>query len=78
MKRRGARANGRETLRALDVALSELGQRSVSLHVFGHNEIAIELYKKSGYKTTNLVMSKEIPPKRESPPVHRGKKATQR
>ncbi len=54
---------GRETLRALDVALSELGQRIVSLHVFGHNEIAIELYKKSGYKTTNLVMSKEIPPK---------------
>jgi RimJ/RimL family protein N-acetyltransferase len=51
---------GKETLKALDAVLSGLGQRRISLQVFGHNEVAINLYKKSGYHITNLVMSKNL------------------
>ncbi len=51
---------GTQTLRALDDTLAKLGQRRVLLHVFGHNEIAINLYKKSGYHIIDLWMSKEI------------------
>ena len=30
----------------------------VGLHVFGHNIVAQELYKKSGYEITNINMRK--------------------
>ena len=51
---------GKEALNALDRELKERGQKKVSLQVFGHNTIAINLYQKSGYKITNIVMSKEL------------------
>ncbi len=51
---------GKEALNALDKELKERGQKKVSLQVFGHNTIAINLYQKSGYKITNIVMSKEL------------------
>ncbi|MGC8547231.1 MAG: GNAT family N-acetyltransferase [Thermoplasmata archaeon] len=33
---------------------------SIVLHVFGHNRPAIEMYQKLGFKTTNIIMKKEI------------------
>ena len=45
----------------LEEEASRLGLRRLSLHVFGFNEPAIALYKKLGYKVTNLNMSKDIP-----------------
>ena len=51
---------GTETLSALENVLVTLGQKRVSLHVFGHNEAAIGLYRKVGYKVTNIVMSKDL------------------
>lgn len=54
------RGFGKDALISLDRFLGRMGQNKVSLHVFGHNEIAINLYKKSGYSVTDLVMSKDI------------------
>ncbi len=50
---------GKETMTALDNLLKELGIGKVTLHVFAHNEVAINLYKKMGYKTTDIMMAKE-------------------
>ena len=49
---------GKQALTALDQKLIELGAESVGLHVFGHNTTAFELYKKMGYKVTNINMRK--------------------
>ena len=54
------RGFGKEALISLDRFLGSMGQNKVSLHVFGRNGIAINLYKKSGYSVTDLVMSKDI------------------
>ncbi|MCL4447507.1 MAG: GNAT family N-acetyltransferase [Candidatus Thermoplasmatota archaeon] len=59
-ERERGKGYGKDALKALDKILKELGQKRVSLHVFGHNEVAIGLYSKSGYKVTNLVMSKDL------------------
>ena len=50
---------GKETMAALDTMLKEMGIGKVTLHVFAHNEVAVNLYKKMGYKTTDIMMSKE-------------------
>jgi RimJ/RimL family protein N-acetyltransferase len=47
-------------LHLLEEKASCLGLSRLSLHVFGFNEPAIALYKKLGYKVTNLNMSKDI------------------
>ena len=59
-ERKRGKGFGKETMKALDDVLSSLGQKRISLQVFGHNEVAINLYKKSGYRVTNLVMSKDV------------------
>ena len=41
--------------------IRRLGIKSVGLHVFGQNEVAINLYKKSGFSPTNIIMRKELP-----------------
>ena len=51
---------GKEALKELDRILLGLGQKKISLQVFGHNEVAIHIYNASGYKVTNLVMSKNL------------------
>ncbi|MCA1058795.1 GNAT family N-acetyltransferase [Rossellomorea aquimaris] len=51
---------GKEALKALDSFASEMGISKISLHVFGHNKIAISLYQKSGYEVTNVLMSKSL------------------
>lgn len=52
------RGYGKQALAALDEKLIAMGVMSVGLHVFGHNTTAYELYKKSGYVTTNINMLK--------------------
>lgn len=51
---------GKQALAVLDKMLRKLGIERVSLHVFGHNRIAISLYEKMGYEITNVVMSKKL------------------
>lgn len=51
---------GTQTMEKLEEKAKELKCNKILLHVFGHNNPAISLYKKMGYKITNLMMSKEI------------------
>jgi RimJ/RimL family protein N-acetyltransferase len=51
---------GKQALAALDEKLISMNVDSVGLHVFGHNIIAQELYKKSGYEITNINMRKML------------------
>jgi RimJ/RimL family protein N-acetyltransferase len=51
---------GKETMKAIEEKAKQLGMNKIGLHVFGHNKIARGLYEKIGYKTTNVVMEKEI------------------
>ena len=51
---------GYQIMNALEEKARELNQSSISLHVFGHNTPAIELYKKCGYDITNMVMQKNL------------------
>jgi ribosomal protein S18 acetylase RimI-like enzyme len=37
-----------------------LGLEQIELHVFGHNERAINLYEKLDYKVSNIIMSKKL------------------
>jgi ribosomal protein S18 acetylase RimI-like enzyme len=58
----GARGQGlgKELLALAEKEIIARGMKSVGLHVFGHNEIAINLYKRSGFRTTNLIMHKNL------------------
>lgn len=51
---------GKETMQALEDRARELGAVRIGLHVFGHNQIARELYKKMGYIETNVNMAKDL------------------
>jgi len=51
---------GKKTLLALDEKLEKMGATSIALHVFGYNTTAFELYKKMGYKVTNINMRKKL------------------
>ena len=47
-------------MKKLEDKAKELKCDKISLHIFTHNNPAIFLYKKMGYKRTNLMMLKEI------------------
>ncbi len=51
---------GKQALAALDERLISMNVDSVGLHVFGHNIVAQEVYKKSGYEITNINMRKVL------------------
>lgn len=51
---------GRQTMQALEALVKQMGIPKISLHVFGYNEVAINLYKSSGYVATNILMSKVL------------------
>lgn len=55
------RGYGEAAFRALEEKAAELGLQKIALQVFGHNHPARALYEKLGYKTTNIVMEKEMP-----------------
>ena len=51
---------GRQTLTALEEKVKELGIETISLHVFGHNQVAIDLYQKAGFEITDFHMAKKV------------------
>lgn len=51
---------GKQALIAMDEKLKSMDVGSVSLHVFGDNIVAQELYKKVGYQITGIHMKKEL------------------
>jgi len=51
---------GHQALKLLEQDLKGKGYRSIGLHVYTFNERAVHLYRKQGYRETDLVMSKEI------------------
>jgi len=51
---------GKQTLTALEEKVKELGIETISLHVFGHNKIAINLYQSAGYQINDMIMAKKI------------------
>ena len=51
---------GTQSMIALDDEAKKQKINKVSLHVFAHNKKAISLYEKSGFKNTDISMSKYI------------------
>ncbi|WP_405079235.1 GNAT family N-acetyltransferase [Paenibacillus chitinolyticus] len=52
---------GKQTLQALEAFIKERDfPPKISLHVFGDNEIALNLYRSAGFEATNIRMSKVI------------------
>ena len=48
------------TLELVEDRATELGARSVELHVFGHNRGARALYEKMDYNETSITMAKQV------------------
>ncbi len=51
---------GKMLITLTESEVRKLGLNSIGLHVFGHNEIAIQLYEKTGFRTTNRIMVKDF------------------
>ncbi|QQE77091.1 N-acetyltransferase [Alicyclobacillus sp. SO9] len=51
---------GKQTMQSLEAFVKQMGIPKISLHVFGYNEVAIKLYRSSGYVATNILMSKVL------------------
>ena len=51
---------GGQTLKSLEAKVKELGITTLSLHVFGHNKGALDLYQKLGFEMTSIQMSKQL------------------
>lgn len=49
---------GKQAMKELEIIAKKIGLKSIGLHVFGHNQIARDLYKKIGYVETNIKMKK--------------------
>ncbi len=54
------RGYGSQALAALEETVKPLGVKRIELHVFGNNTAARDLYKKSGFIESNVLMSKEV------------------
>ncbi len=51
---------GSQAFRELENRVRALGGNKISLHVFGSNHAAQDMYKKLGYETTNVLMAKTL------------------
>jgi ribosomal protein S18 acetylase RimI-like enzyme len=51
---------GKKTLELLETKLRRMGIMQLGLHVFGHNQVAIKLYKTQGFYTASLNMQKDL------------------
>ncbi|MYL56771.1 GNAT family N-acetyltransferase [Virgibacillus halodenitrificans] len=49
---------GKQAMIELETVAKKIGLKSIGLHVFGHNKVARDLYKKIGYIETNIKMKK--------------------
>lgn len=56
-RRRGYAA---QALQQLEASVQALGLDTLTLHVFGHNQAARQLYETLGYVATNINMSKKL------------------
>jgi len=45
-------------MKEIEIFAKSIGLKSIGLHVFGHNKLARDLYKKLGYVETNINMKK--------------------
>ena len=54
------RGYGKQSLAVMDEKLKSMGTESVTLHVFGDNVSAQELYKKMGFEITGIHMRKNL------------------
>jgi ribosomal protein S18 acetylase RimI-like enzyme len=52
---------GRQAMTLLEAAAAQRGFTQISLHVFGDNRIARDLYLSAGYQITDLTMRKKLP-----------------
>ncbi len=60
-ERHRGKGYGKAAMLAIEPEVQALGLRRIALHVFGENATAIGLYERSGYRTTNLLMAKDLP-----------------
>lgn len=51
---------GKQAMSLLEIEVKKIGLRHIGLHVFGHNQIARNLYEKMGYVTTDVNMEKTL------------------
>jgi ribosomal protein S18 acetylase RimI-like enzyme len=51
---------GKQLMKLTEAEVQRLGLKSIGLHVFGHNTTAISLYEKTGFRTTNRIMVKDL------------------
>lgn len=51
---------GKLAMQLLESEVKRQGLASIGLHVFGHNQVAIKLYEKSGYRVINQIMVKDL------------------
>jgi len=51
---------GKKTMELLETKLRRMGITQLGLHVFGHNHVAIQLYKKQGFYTASFNMQKDL------------------
>jgi ribosomal protein S18 acetylase RimI-like enzyme len=54
------RGYGMQTFRWMEEKARKMGISSISLHVFGHNHPARQMYQKLGYEETNVMMRKTL------------------
>lgn len=54
------RGFARAAMQALERKARELGASQLALHVFGHNDAAVALYRDLGYRVTDLHMAKPL------------------
>jgi ribosomal protein S18 acetylase RimI-like enzyme len=52
-----------QAFREMENKVRALGWSRISLHVFGSNHAALEMYTKLGYEATNVLMAKALDPK---------------
>lgn len=51
---------GKQAMLALEVVAESLGVETIGLHVFAHNPVAMNLYRKLGYEVTSQNMVKYL------------------
>lgn len=51
---------GKKTLELLEAKLRQMGVTQLGLHVFGHNQVAVNLYKTQGFYTASFNMQKDL------------------
>lgn len=51
---------GKEAMLALENVAKELGLKTIGLHVFAHNTVAMSLYKRLGYEISSQNMVKRL------------------